>query len=227
MNYRDALGKFPSLYCAAVRCRPGRTRRVVGSRTDLVVESYPRSGATFLVTALELSSPEVSVASHVHHIAHIRRATQLGIPQVVIVRPPMDSVLSLMVFRGDVQPLPYLERWNDFHADLLNSNSASIIRFETLIRSVATVVTVALSFIGASASIEYDDSSLNEKTISEVRRRSLAQRGNVSNRKVGVPTEEREAMKCELRSTISTIADSEPGKHAVQLYQQLLATSIM
>jgi hypothetical protein len=112
---REVLARSPWLYCAAARARRGRNRSIVGQNTDLLVEGFPRSGNTFAVAWLALALPDLRVASHVHHPAHVRRAQQLGVPALVVIRPPRDSVLSNLVYRPDADPAQLLDGWLAFH----------------------------------------------------------------------------------------------------------------
>ncbi|MGH9049522.1 MAG: hypothetical protein ACRDY4_07335 [Acidimicrobiia bacterium] len=89
-----ALEPVPIAYCAWQRRFPGR--HVVDRRTDLVVEGYPSAANTFAREALEHANRGIRIASHLHTVAHVRRALHLGVPVVILLRPPVDSVVSVL-----------------------------------------------------------------------------------------------------------------------------------
>jgi hypothetical protein len=71
---------------------------VVGSKTDLVIEGFPRTGSSFAVAAFERAQPlELTIAHHVHAPAQVLYAVRHDIPAVVLVRPPEDSVISQVI----------------------------------------------------------------------------------------------------------------------------------
>ncbi len=100
---RETLERLPAVYIAALRLRHRRSPfldRIVSSETDIVIEGFPRSGNSFANRAFQLSQPApVSVATHVHSPAQIRRAVGLGIPTLVVLRDPLECVPSLFALR--------------------------------------------------------------------------------------------------------------------------------
>ena len=90
---RRLLEPFPTIYCATQRLRRPR-KAVVDKRTSLLIEGYSGSANTFLVLAMQVANPEIRIASHVHSAAHVRRAVQLGVPSVVVVREPIGALTS-------------------------------------------------------------------------------------------------------------------------------------
>jgi len=83
-----------SSYLPASRRRHGSA--VVGPDTQLVIEGFPRTANTFTVFAFQMAQPTpVRLAHHLHAPAQIAAAARMGIPALVLVRPPEDAVLSL------------------------------------------------------------------------------------------------------------------------------------
>jgi hypothetical protein len=96
-----ALEPIPIAHCAWQRRFPDR--HVVDRRTDLVVEGYPSAANTFAREALEHANAGIRIASHLHTVAHIRHALRLGAPVVILLRPPVDSVVSVLARFPDQQ----------------------------------------------------------------------------------------------------------------------------
>lgn len=90
--------RHPSLFFGLYSARSRYDGLLVGSDTGLVIEGFPRSGNTFSVFAFKHAQRhDVRVAHHLHAPAQILRAARLGTPALVLLRDPVDAVLSLML----------------------------------------------------------------------------------------------------------------------------------
>jgi hypothetical protein len=63
---------------------------------DFAVEGHPRSANTFLVTALNMSWPDMAVQSHSHDSRNLTAADG-SFPVVSVVRAPLDAIASYAV----------------------------------------------------------------------------------------------------------------------------------
>jgi hypothetical protein len=70
---------------------------------DFVVDGYPRSANTFLVTALNMSWPDVVVQSHSHDSKNLEAANGL-VPVVSVIRNPLDAIASYAVHLSLYEP---------------------------------------------------------------------------------------------------------------------------
>lgn len=70
---------------------------------DFVVDGYPRSANTFLVTALNMSWPSMSVKSHEHDSKNLKDANGL-VPVVSVIRNPADAIASYAVHLSLYEP---------------------------------------------------------------------------------------------------------------------------
>ncbi len=70
---------------------------------DFVVDGYPRSANTFLVTALNMSWPDMVVQSHSHDSKHLAAANGL-FPVVSVIRNPIDAIASYAVHLSSNEP---------------------------------------------------------------------------------------------------------------------------
>ncbi|WP_273844799.1 hypothetical protein [Rubrobacter calidifluminis] len=95
---RIRVGRHPSLFFAIYGVRSGYREMLVSRQTRLVIEGFPRSGNTFAVFAFrQAQEVPVRIAHHLHAPAQVIRASRLGIPALVLIRNPMDAVVSLML----------------------------------------------------------------------------------------------------------------------------------
>jgi hypothetical protein len=105
----------------------GFARRIT-SRTEVVVEGFPRSGNTFAAWALRLSQPrDVVIASHVHVPAQVKLAVRRHLPVLVVVRPPIDAVSSLIVAAPHVRAAAGLREYAHHHRELYPIRDALLV----------------------------------------------------------------------------------------------------
>src|SRR5439155_17059976 len=87
--------RYPALAIPIARRRHGIP---FGPRTDVVIEGFPRTGTSFAVAAFAMAQPRpLEVACHVHAPAQVIAAVRAGVPSLVIVREPEDTVLSYAI----------------------------------------------------------------------------------------------------------------------------------
>ena len=99
-SVRSALSTKPGLYLPLARRRyAGNVGKVVEpGATQVVIDGFQRSANTFAVTAFQVAQPEpVNVAHHLHAAAQIIAAVRAGIPTIVLVREPEETILSHMI----------------------------------------------------------------------------------------------------------------------------------
>jgi hypothetical protein len=87
---------LPSLTLPLARAL--RRGEVVDARTDIVIEGFPASANTFAVAAFRLAQEPryMRIAHHTHVPAQVIEATRLGVPAILLIREPMQAVLSVM-----------------------------------------------------------------------------------------------------------------------------------
>jgi hypothetical protein len=114
----------------------------VTSRTEIVIEGYPRCANSFAVTAfLQSQAKPVNVAHHLHSIAQIRRGVQLSLPTLVLLREPRAAILSLAIRKEHASPKWAAEEYVDFHSGALKvSNHVVFADFEEVISDFGAVI---------------------------------------------------------------------------------------
>ena len=91
-------GKHPSLFFGLYSARRQYRNLLVDGETQLVIEGFPRSGNTFAVFAFRYAQrSDVRIAHHLHAPAQIMRASRMEIPALLLLREPLDAVMSLML----------------------------------------------------------------------------------------------------------------------------------
>jgi hypothetical protein len=139
---RSRLAEHPA-YMPIARRRHGEA--VVSEATQLVIDGFTRSASTFAVVAFQLAQPRpVRVGHHLHAPGQVVRAAGLGVPVLLTLRPPEDTVLSLVVREPYVTIAQGLRAYARFHARLIAYRDAMVVAdfpevTEHLDRSIARV----------------------------------------------------------------------------------------
>ena len=118
---------------------------VVSESTELVIDGFTRSASTFAVVAFQLTQPRpVRVGHHLHAPGQIIQAVRLDVPVLLTVRPPEDTVLSLVVREPYVTIRQGLAAYARFHRRLLGCRDGMVVAdfpevTERVDRSIARV----------------------------------------------------------------------------------------
>jgi hypothetical protein len=114
---KTVVARYPSLAIPIARRRHGVP---VGPATDVVIEGFPRTGTSFAVAAFNLAQPHpLNVACHVHAPAQVVAAVRAGLPSLVIVREPEDTVLSFVIRNPYIAMAQAIRGYIRFYAPLL------------------------------------------------------------------------------------------------------------
>jgi hypothetical protein len=142
---RSRLARTP-LYLHLARFSDAQTDEwLIARHKQLCVDGFPRSATTFAVAAFQLAQPHpVSVAHHSHAPAQVCAAVRWGIPTVVTIREPEQSVLSTAVYLPFLTVASALRAYVAFYdavrpfrsAFLVSDFSATTTRLGSLIRTV-------------------------------------------------------------------------------------------
>jgi hypothetical protein len=122
---RSRLAEHPGYLRVA---RRQHREAVVSEATELVIDGFTRSASTFAVVAFQLAQPRpVRVGHHLHAPGQIIRAVGLGVPVLLTVRPPEDTVLSLVLREPYVTIPQGLRAYARFHERLLRYRDAMVV----------------------------------------------------------------------------------------------------
>ena len=122
---RSRMAEYP-IYLRIASRRQGAA--VVSEATDFIIDGFPRSASTFAVVAFQLAQPRlVRVGHHVHAPGQFIRAVRLGVPVLLTVRPPEDTVLSLVIREPYVSIPQGLNAYARFHDRLLGYRDGMVV----------------------------------------------------------------------------------------------------
>jgi hypothetical protein len=151
---KQFLGRHPWLYRAVFQNRSGYEDLLVNDDTDICIEGFPRSANSFAVAAFRHAQDEpVGIAHHNHVPAPVLTAVQNGLPTVVLIRDPVEAVISnrglqLQIGAVEDKPMPmhvtfemHLQGWLSFYRTVERVKDRVVIApFEVVIDDFGLIV---------------------------------------------------------------------------------------
>jgi hypothetical protein len=236
---RSFTGQYPALYFPYARWkrrRHLRESRQSGSEperkgpvqrdTEVVIEGFPRSANTFATTAFGLAQPNfVRVARHLHVPAQVIAATKSGIPTIVLIRDPEEAVLSLAVWYPYITIENWLKDYVRFYHRILPYREGFVIaEFGDVSNDFGAIIKRLNSRFGTSFR-EFEHTPDNVARCFEIiERHSLEKTGEVAERKIARPSEERESMKNQFRKAFHSPDLARLRAEAYGLYKTLTSS---
>ena len=195
---------------------------VCGPDTDAVVEGYPRSGNTFAVRAIKMMMQKHNLSYHIAHHTHnamnLQIGTSLNKPCIVLLRDPMDAMLSLQIYkqasRHKDEPLTSLiDQWLEFHKIVYRiRNKCTIVQFEKFSQDFNALILPLRNAgldIPLSDSIETDQKrALNASSGMENGAEYALKKGNA-------PHPERDRLKQVWRSELVDLLNKDPRPYSL------------
>ena len=224
---KSALDRSPLLYLAGLRFKHrgrGFLKRIVSATTDICIEGHNRSANSFAVKAFrdanDTSEKEHKIATHVHASAQVRRAVDLAVPTMVLIREPGATVISQkalaiqlnQVTNPEKYPIEiFLSMYVDFYERLLPYRDRFMVAsFEQVTQDIGSVMDRFNGRFGTNYSV-IDHTPENEKAIFNESRVHLS------------PSAERQAIKLQLKAEIAGLENSKCMRDARRVYQEFSA----
>ena len=145
--------RWPWFYVLLLRiCYKGKKfeKHIISERTSIVVEGFPRSGNSFAAQAIRLITrrhgKQWRFATHFHSPAHVVYALRYRKPILVVIRRPVDAIVSLRALWGQnnvrVPSVNHLlRRYIQFYEMLLVVRKSIIVAdFDTVISDLNKVI---------------------------------------------------------------------------------------
>ncbi len=184
---------------------------------DLIIEGYPRSANTFVVTAVEMTNPDLRIAHHHHDSRWLAAGRKAGVPTLALIREPLDAVASFLVYSGadrgmahsGGKPADKLARWIEFYGEHFEAADV-IATFHQATRCLPFVIG-RLNLLTGSHFARPADA---RKALAEVRS-DRAGRAGIGPTTMPAPTPERAARLARAREIVRRLPDYEM---AAELY---------
>jgi hypothetical protein len=109
----------------------------VRAETLVCIEGFPRSGNSFATWVFVNANPgRYLIAHHTHLAGQVARAVRFGVPCALLVREPVATLASLMVWREWFSPRVVIATWIRYHERVAEfADAIAICPFEELIET--------------------------------------------------------------------------------------------
>jgi hypothetical protein len=222
---KTLVARYPSLALPVARLRQGHGE-VVSRETEIVIEGFPRTGSSFAVAAFRRAQDrKVKVAHHVHAPAQVLAAVRWGIPALVLIRRPEDSILSLVIRNPEIPIAQALKGFERFYGPLLPARDRfAVASFDEIIQDFGEVIDRMNQRLGTTF-LRFHHTEENAASIlAEIEEDHLTRDppGMRFERIVPRPSEQRLRIKEELRERYDDPALAEARARAQSLYERFL-----
>jgi hypothetical protein len=220
------VDRFPPAYVfwRYLRSRSGSLSDdyLVNDETDLVIEGFPRSANSFAYAAFCFAQTErLHVAHHTHRPSQVWSAVKRRLPTLVLIRQPVDAVISFIIFRPYLTLKQGLRGYIDFYRRIAPFRSGYVLAdFAEVTDDFGEVMrAVNVRFGSAFAPFEHTKENV-EKVFAQVEREGRLFHGSHSELRVARPSEDRSEFKARLASELTTRRLSSYLSAAEDLYAQ-------
>lgn len=163
---RAYLSRFPRIFSYIYGLKSRNKNLLVGPKTELLIEGFPRSANTFSVLAFEKAqSRKVHVAHHMHSSAQIVNAVRFNIPILILIRNPIDSISSMVLRNKNLSISRLLAQYSEFHEAIYEYNKQFIVvDFNEVTSNFGQVI----EKINTRFDVRFDGFKHDDNNISEV-----------------------------------------------------------
>jgi hypothetical protein len=203
-------------------------RELVNDRTDILIESFPRSASSFAIAAFRLAQEprEPRVACQTHAPGHVIAAVRRNIPALVLIREPMGAVVSNLFRHPERGVNGLLRGYLRFHEPLLPYRTGFVVAaFEEVIEGgFGSVIRRVNTRFGTDfAEFETTEENIERclRWIDDEWRTHRSQDEDVLERTIPRPSELREGLKEDLREHYRATASLRLRRRAENVYDQL------
>ena len=216
------LAPHPSLALPLARLRG--EGELVDSRTDLLVESYPRCASSFAIAAFRLAQEPRSlhVAHHTHASGHVIAGIRLGVPALVLIREPEGAVVSSRIRHPSRTYADLLRGFCAFYEPLVAHHGDMVVgTFDEVTTGELGAIARRLNARFGTTFAEFEPTEENvARCMREIDDDWRARRGEGERleRVVPRPSPVREGLKSEMQERYATDAPQKLRQRAEELY---------
>ena len=225
-SVRSVLSSRPGVYLPLARRRyAGNAGKVFEpGATQAVIDGFQRSANTFAVTAFQMAQPEpVNVAHHLHAAAQIIAAVRAGVPAVVLVRSPEETILSHMVRLPYATARQAIKNYIRFYESVYPYRDRFVVGEFTEVTSDFGAVIRRLNERFGTSFTEFDHTQENvQRCFDAIEVRNVERFGSVEEHTVARPSSERAVEKESIRARFMAPEVAALRERAARGYQALV-----
>lgn len=222
---KTSIARYPVLALPLQRLRA--RGELIGARTDVVIEAFPRCASSFAVAAFRLAQePDpTNIAHHTHMPAQVMRAAHRGVPTMVLLRPGVDAVVSHVIRSPDLSVNAAMRGYLRFYEPLLRLRDAFV---TATFDEVVGTFGVAIERLNArfhTTFAPFEHTPENVARIDGEIERDYRSRGGSGERYEAIiprPSASRDAIKAEVRERVRREVPPQTLAEAHAIYRALL-----
>lgn len=108
--------------------------RLAHKDSTICIEGFPRSANTYMMSLLTIADPTLKHTSHTHLAGNVLLAIKNDIPAVVLIRKPLDCILSYAIYEPRISIESHIKNYLIFYQQLLkHRDHYLLVHFDQLI----------------------------------------------------------------------------------------------
>ena len=222
------ISRSPRWFPSMVRLQRKRRNRPAKPGDQIVIDGFPRSANTFSSRAFLFANPGTPVSHHMHAPANVLLAVRYGLPTVVVVRTPVDAVMSEVIRQPRKRLRRGLLEWNSFYGTVLPVLDRVVVADFATVTTDYSVVIEAVNRRFGTTFAAYRNSPESDEAVFASIEAGARSRGKVGSRletQVPRPSQERAERKNALESELARPELRPLLDRAAALYAEYLAVA--
>jgi hypothetical protein len=222
------ISRSPRLFPAMVRLQRKRRNRPARAGDQIVIDGFPRSANTFSSRAFLSVNPGVTASHHMHAPANVLLAVKFEVPTIVVVRSPVDAVMSEVIREPRKRLRRGLLEWNSFYTTALPVLDRVVVgEFSTVTSDYSVVIDEVNRRFGTDF-VVYHNGPESDAAVFDSIEAGARSRGKVGSRletQVPRPSKERAGQKAALEAELERPELQSLVDTAQALYEKFLAVA--
>jgi hypothetical protein len=222
------LSRSPRLFPTMVRMQRRRRNRPASPEIEIVIDGFPRSANTFSSRAFLFANPDVAASHHMHAPANILLGVRHRLPTVLLIRSPVDAVLSEVIREPRKRLRRALLEWNSFYGLTLPVLDQVVVAdFKTVTTEYSIIIEEVNRRFGTSFVPYRNDPEADEEVFASIDAgaRSRGKTGSRLETQVPRPSKERSGRKTALQAELARPELRPLVERAESLYADYLAVA--
>ncbi len=203
--------------------RPSSRELVILKDTEIVIEGYPRCANTFTVVAFcQSQARKVKVAHHLHASAQILLAQRLGLPAILLIRDPVDAIVSLIIRHPDLDVDRCLRDYLVFYGSLEHMSSYPVVaEIDDVTNNLGGVIREVNRKFSTTFN-EFDNAQESvDAVFAEIE--SIRRKANRSLSQIATPNAEKNSKKSNVRAEVMRNIDPAKLNKATEIYRHFMS----
>ncbi len=233
LNYKFVSEFIDSLYTRRFDYLPLVRLRLMMSRQDpdkfsvsrgytrICIEGYPRSANSFAVRMFRLAN-DLPIAHHTHATANVRAAILYGIPTILLIRNPIDAIVSKCIFDTKYSlGRHFLDYIHLYRYAMKVQDRLVFARFETVKTDFGRVIDAVNSHFGTTFTTIRDHALAATQVVKDIKNRyALSSKlSSVRKERIPLPTDERKRQR---QILLSLVRAHPTAPEAISLYLDII-----